>query len=549
MGLKKGQVTAFILIGLLLLVVVGFIFYVTSHKDKLKFQEEKEGLDTLFQKTGMYNAQIQSCVQDSLKQGIIKIGTQGGVIYDTQAPGTKPYLGPPRYAYGKYMLPFEHDDIYNQDRTSDKIIYEVSYGIFKPDLTLDLDSHPKVPLYPYGLTMLTEDPKTYDPTFTNMFGNMISSPLPPLCDYNGPNDPTQDGARYSCETYDSHREADTDSMQEYLQTFIEHSVEECVKIEEMPELESFNVQKGEADAVVSFAATGIDVTVDFALEVTGEEHSIHLKQFHASSAVRLKQIHELLTRLIKNDITNIFFDIQKDAATLDDCKESGMETMSVPCLKQNPANLETGMRVYKYRDVCLNSAECQGEGRFDDILVIEDRDSLINGKPFLFFIAIQNRIPALDFLSEDDFQTHPTFHYLVDVGDILTIEPFAYDPDEDSHNVGGVMKGTYIYSGWKEDYVDNFDFEECLANPENCAADPTSYEEPRDYNQAEFTFSSSKLFGETQKDASLCMQPQDRGLHTMKVAIIDNEGLIDYQELQIYVEQPDVFTPCVASNE
>ena len=534
--MKRGQVTAFILIGLLLLIVLAFVFYVISYKDKLKFQEEKEDVDTLFQKSGMYNAYIQSCVQDSLKQGIIKLGTQGGVIYDTQAPGTKPYLGPPRYEYGKYILPFEHDDIYNQDRTNDQIIYEVSYGIFKPDLTLNLDSHPKVPLYPYGLTMLTEDPKIYDATFTNMFGNMISSPLPPLCDYNGPNSPTQQGARFSCETYDSHREGDTDSMQEYLQTFIEHSVEECVKIEEMPELEAFDVQKGEADAVVSFAATGIEVTVDFALNVTGEEHSIHLKQFHASSAVRLKQIHELLTRLIKNDITNIFFDIQKDAATLDDCKEAGRETESVPCLKQNGP--ETGMRVYKYRDVCLTSAECQGQGRFDDILVIEDRDSLINGKPFHFFIAIQNRIPALDFLRDDNFQTHPTFHYVVDVGDVLTIEPFAYDPDEDSHNVGGVMKGTYIYSGWKEDYTEDFDFEGCEANPVNCLADPVSYEgnpvlDP--VNQ----FSNSDLFAATQKDASLCMWPQDRGEHTMKVAIIDNEGLIDYQELQIYVDEGD----------
>lgn len=526
---RKAQVTAFILIGLLMFSVLGFFFYIISFKKQLIFSEQKEELNTLFQKTGKYNTYVQSCVQEAVKRGLLTIGTQGGVMYDTQAPGTKPFLGPPKYSYGQYILPFTDDDIYNLNPTEDKVTHLVSYGILKPDLSLGLESHPNVPFYPYGFRKLVADPTLYSPTFTNIFGNMVSSPLPPLCDYYGKNSPQRAGALYSCETYDSKREVDDNSLQEYLEAFIASDVEACVKIEDLPELQALSVEKKEAEASVTFTSSGIDVDIDFSITVPGEEDkpSINLEKFHTSSEIRLKQIHELLTRLIKQDTANIFFDIQRDANQLNDCKEPGNE-QNVPCLKE-------GMSVYKYLDVCLNSGNCPNDGKYDDILVIEDKNSLINGKPYQFFAAVENRIPALDVIRDEEFNPdYADYHYVLEVGDELIIRPKAYDPDEDTHDFSGTMEANYVYSGWKEDYDEIFNSESCLGYDLNyCVTHMDEFSE-RTVN-APRKWSQSALFQQTKKDASLVVKAEDIGTHKLRVSIMDNEGLYDFQDINIIV--------------
>lgn len=505
--------------------------YATLHKQQVTFSQQQEEVATFFQKTGKYYGYVQGCLQESAKRALILAGTQGGIIYDTQALSTKPFLGPPRYAYGAYILPFSYDDTYNLDLLQDKTIYNVSYGIVKPDLSLQLASHPSVPSYPYGFRKLVSDPAIYDPIFVHSFGNIISSPLIPLCDYYGNNGPSHIGG-YTCESYDSRRELDSDSLQEYLESFIAQSFSSCVKLDDFPELRAEQIVKGNVTASVTFTPETVIVDASLPLfAVQGDEYAaLHLEQFSITFSVRLKQIHELVTRLLARDVDNIFFDIQKNVAEISGCKLPGQGQSDVSCLKE-------GMSVYKYSDVCLSLGLCVSDGRYDDILVVEDKQSLINGKPYFFFIAVENRIPAFDVLRDD--VTHAgleEYHYILEVGDTLTLLPRGYDPDEDNHDVTGVMDGNYIYSGWKEDYDEVFNVEECLERIETCLVTP-DFAITRTVGSAQQRFTNSALFMSTKRDASLVVTEQDIGQHKLRISVMDNEGLYDYQDVNILVVQ------------
>jgi len=125
------------------------------------------------------------------------------------------------------------------------------------------------------------------------------------------------------------------------------------------------------------------------------------------------------------------------------------------------------------------------------IINITDEKSELNGKPYSFYIAFQNRHPVLDWIHKK--KGNP-FREQIDIvatpGDEIIIDPYAYDPDEDFyfgqvHNDAldkGIDDGSdgvpdnnfkkfmsnytktdtpYSYSGWKETYDEWFNYECC----------------------------------------------------------------------------------------
>ena len=173
--MKKAQITFFVILGLIILIIFVALFWIKSYVSEEKFLEEKEEVEGLFSKQGKYYGYVSSCVQQSAKSALVLAGTQGGVIYETQAPGTKKYKGPSDYSYGQYILPFPYEDVYSLG-DEDEFIYEVSYSIFRPDLSLGLDNHPNIPEYPYGNVLLVSDPSIYG-SYINPFGNILTNGL------------------------------------------------------------------------------------------------------------------------------------------------------------------------------------------------------------------------------------------------------------------------------------------------------------------------------------------------------------------------------------
>ena len=512
---KRAQVTVFIILGVVIFTIIGLLFYVKNYVKTKEFTEEKQESIDMLTTMGKYASYMQACLDQTAKQAVALVGMQGGVIYDYQANDTKQFLGPKKYDYGQYVLPFEYDtktNLYDGSET----IFNVSYGIYAPDLSLRIEGHPTVPEYPYGTTPLVADPETID--YTHPFGNIITSPLPPLCDYHGNNTPGQAGAVFSCETYDSKRENDDENIQEFLEAYILQSFKECVSLESLPEFANSSITTGNVTVDVTFAPTSVTIDAAYPVvgEVSGKTATLAMEKFHTTINVRLKQMHELAVRLIEEDINNIFFNIVRDANELADCKEPGKETFLTTCLKE-------GMEVTKYRDVCKTLGKCKEYGQYDDIIVIQDKKFMLTGKPYIFAFAIQNRYPALD-LIRDDATATSTYDFVVTEGQPIKIDPKGYDPDEDNHGDHDWMDSRYIYGLWKEDYD-----EAPVSVITSIGPADVRFTTSTEYDGRYATYTTDGTTG------------TDRGPHTLQVQVCDNQGLCDFQNIEICVE--DATTP------
>ncbi len=519
--MKKSQLTIFIILGIVVFTVIGLLFYLTTTIKSKEFTEEKQEVTDLFTAQGKYTSYMQGCLDQTTKQGIALLGMQGGVIWEYQANDTKPFLGPRKYEYGQYVLPYQYSKSLNTyDGTA--TIFNISYGIIAPDLSLNIEGHPGVPDYPYGVTKLIEDPTLIDEIYANPFGNILLNPFPPLCDYNGANAPGQKsedgqrGAIFSCETYDSKRKSDNDNLQEYLEKYIANAFKECVALETLPEFANSSIKSGNITIQATFAPTSISVAAEYPIiaDISGREGVLALQTFHTTVDVRLKMIHELASRLIEEDINNIFFNIVRDANELVDCKELGKETEITRCLKE-------GMQVVKYRDVCQTNGLCEEYGLYDDIVLIQDNKSTINGRPFVFAFAVQNRYPALDII-RNDTTASSEYDIIVTEGDTISIDPYGYDPDEDDHTAQDYMENRYIYGLWKVDYNEDADLEVITLGVADGFTVPVT---------------GTTLWDTTHRAAEYTTQPNDKGAHTVLVQVCDNEGLCDFQNIDILVEE------------
>jgi len=425
--MKRGQVTLYIIIGLVLLIIFVFLSWVsTSIRKEDVVTRIQETLD-LIRVQGKYYTYVTSCIEDSTEDALILAGYQGGAIWDYQADGTRVYRGPPQYEYGIYAIP----------HIVAGTAYNTSYWITAPELGSEI--HKDVPWYPYGLTKLVTNPRILNPSYSNMFGNYPRSPSVPLCDYFGSNSRSLSNAA-ACESYDSQSPRDSNSLQQYIQRYIENRSIKCIKkLEDFPELDAMNVKIGNMTANFTFDSEGVlvNAVIPVVLRPSGYSSQISLVDFTVSLPVRLKQIHELASHLVLRDINDVFFGIAQDAPTVSGCKN--IAGGNAPCLK-------TGMGVYKISNVCPTCTK----GSYDDILVIRDTESLVHGEPYEFHIAIQNRVPALDLVREELGTGSVLYDFVAFEGQEIVIEPEGRDPDEDQHNAQGFMDHTYRYYGWKE---------------------------------------------------------------------------------------------------
>src|SRR3989344_4971406 len=130
---KRAQVTVFIILGVVIFTIIGLLFYVKNYVKTKEFTEEKQESIDMLTTMGKYASYMQACLDQTAKQAVALVGMQGGVIYDYQANDTKQFLGPKKYDYGQYVLPFEYDtktNLYDGSET----IFNVSYGIYAPEI-------------------------------------------------------------------------------------------------------------------------------------------------------------------------------------------------------------------------------------------------------------------------------------------------------------------------------------------------------------------------------------------------------------------------------
>ena len=493
---KKSQITLFILLGIVILMILSFLFYIRSQTvTTLSRGNVRQTVDSILASTPI-KVYVESCLDKATKDALVLVGMQGGWIYNNQVSDTSAWLGPPSRLYAMNLIPYENQN--------------VSYGIYK--------RAEDPPNYPYQGS-LNPDDSTY------AFGNLN---LLELCDNQGLNAWDLPGAQYSCIQYDV--QGSKNSIQEYLEKYITQKTKECVDIKTLTKELGYDIKEGNITTRVLFGDEDVLVTADYEIIINMQGESItKLEKFSVKPKVRLKKIYELAYYLIDEETKNIFFNITSNESliNLKRCPDKSRKNFDQPCLLPN-------MSVEQIRDPCLSNHNCN-VSNYSDIIRIQDNVSLINGKPFIFQFGVKNRAPALDFIDESVDNTQLYYHYLkntygmtpselyqqgspntppesynivVNANNMTIIYPYAIDPDGDDL--------TYNYTGWK--------------TPIPILVEG-NYHGGGSYNEWE----SSDKYRSTKKDAFVFTNASDIGYHWIRITVSDNEGLYDYQDIKILV--------------
>ena len=81
---KKSQITLFMLLGMVMLVVFGFLFYTAHTVTKTRMEKRSGKIVTDLLETTAFKYYVTTCLQDSTKKGLKIIGEQGGFFHKNQ---------------------------------------------------------------------------------------------------------------------------------------------------------------------------------------------------------------------------------------------------------------------------------------------------------------------------------------------------------------------------------------------------------------------------------------------------------------------------------
>ena len=81
---KKSQITFFIIIGLVLLIIIGLIYYLLNYIVESKVRSEAEESQNIGTEFQAINDFITTCLNQVTKNGLITLGKQGGILYQNQ---------------------------------------------------------------------------------------------------------------------------------------------------------------------------------------------------------------------------------------------------------------------------------------------------------------------------------------------------------------------------------------------------------------------------------------------------------------------------------
>ena len=587
---KKSQLTMFFLLGIVMISIFFFVFYLKRSVTETKLKKEVKKISTDVLETLAIKNYVQICLDDSVKEALTLAGIQGGNIYEnTNAFGINltgvatDWVNRPN-AIGKKGIGINYSNY----------TVNLRYAIFKPVLDNTQSKHPDVPRYPYE-DSLSENPidSSDNATLINTLGNFLPtyservSSLPFLCSMEGSNYWNVSDVEFSCEpgTYDA---ANPNSMQEYIEKYVTNKMKECVDFSVLLVDTGYDVSQGNVTTEVLFGETNVFTTIEYpiTLTVAGEAPITQFLLFTSDQKIRLKQIYELAYHMIKKDVRSIFFYMQKDADTLNDCPlydpiNKSRTNNSAPCLKP-------GMNVTKLEDSC---SICTTLGNYSDVIMITDNVSIVNGKPFVFLFAIENRIPVLDYIDESINSTSHYSQYLssmygktisgfynktgpeneprpdnynivVDVGQFIEIIPLGIDPDDENDpSENSFMRSSYTYSGWKTPdsiyKIDGSEYKNPVTNETGVTVRGGVINAINEWNKSYYYLSGYEnyTFGEIpqNKDTMVVASPSDVGYHWVRVSITDNEGKTDYQDIKIHVRCIDTdstgVSDCCEGNE
>ncbi len=511
---RKSQITVFIVLGLVILIVFSFVFYLRYATSGVFLRWRGDRLYRSFMRKTSLRGHISDCFDTALKEAIVLVSLQGGKIYSSQA--NMGYNETSIYGF----ISFNCSGLYSVVNFS---FCRVGYGVKAPNMS--------APEYPYP-GYLVEEPNKINSSYTQVFALKESNrqyySLPFLCNKYGPNFPYIPNATFTCET----NTENNDSIQDYIRYYLLDRVVSCVNFSRFASMVNYNISEGEPEVWVVIGDNDIFARLKYPIIVSipGLLKMKRTEEFSIRKPIRLKKIHELAMHLIgsvfgrniktnwhKADANNIFFNITRDDPG--DCGED----RNRPCILN-------GMHVKKLPDYYLNYLDKSYCSSFEhycysDLLIINDTLSRIDDRPLVFVFAIENRAPALDYIYWKYWrisgkQSHELCGY----------DYCSYIEDITGRNLALVYNkvGDYISTNY-----DDYDIVVCLND--TIEIYPMAIDPDEDIVNYEVYTSAPFSFKKTGQD-NFTANASVTGEYFVVVNASDNEGLYDYQNVSVYVK-------------
>lgn len=431
--------------------IFGFLTYVSSSLSESRLAQQREQLKKEFLTTTPIKYYITSCLHDAAENGLRLIGEQGGYIYDFQG------------GLITWNIPYI---TYNASGT----LYNISYLIYRSNTTED-NSNAKIlrpEMYPCLNPSLLPGPPECDSTCSapttclpfpccNAPLCMASSPLCDYCKFYGATcyksydhtlaepgagyffdfgtikDPTKQLKldllksnisvallNYYCgdqKSDDWHNNAECNySIQRQLEYYLSKETKKCINLSIFT---GYNLSDGDLSTNISFGVDDLLVSLEYPIIIRKKNQPTVDTTLYFSlptQKIRLLKIYEdVIKKLItEKEIKYITFNLTEEIEKAD--------TFLI-------ANK------IRYSDNAT-------------IIVINDTLSNLGAKPYIFQFAVENRGPALDYISSSKGYANGIscsvmgmdYDVCIAANNNIVLKPQGYDPDDDFL--------TYSYSGW-----------------------------------------------------------------------------------------------------
>lgn len=469
---KKTQITMFVILGLVLL-ILAIMFFGFMNLLKQKPANVKKIIDEL--ETGRLKDHVTNCMIGVASEGLEKLGANGGVIYDFEG-GTIPYAN---MALGRDYLEYNYSGN----------IFNVAYGLKKNTACSVIDY--SISNYPYPGVSINNLDSTYfsnclyDAPYDGFFGQNVMNKL---CYLTG--DPTKDA---SCESYANGRVIGL-TIQKQLENYTSKKLPLCIDFDAFTQKIGANITVDlEPIVETNIHDSDILLTVKYPITISFEnqEPITQILSYQATMNVRLARVYYFLHSILQPEEQLINFNAETEFITDDWRQGIELKRIRAPCLSCNPPS------------------------RYDDIIEVIDKESGLNGRPFIFRTAIENRRPVLDLISNQTIGSNDGF---------LEVPLNAKDPDDTTITFYFVSFGN---------------------GREDCSLGEADYGGPPNPLAAEMWCSKTPDLIRLDPTPTLHIPitGYDVGKHHVGILAVDETGLFDYQTFDITVDDTSFAAP------